>query len=44
MFEHHVLHCSKVGTSELETTIMPKFKHSKYYASSDYLQVLNWAE
>ena len=26
--------------SELETMIMNKFKHSSYYASSRYLQVL----
>ena len=37
---HHNLECSKAGNSEHETVIRNKFKHSIYYASSDYLQVL----
>ena len=38
--EHHNLGGSKAGYSEFETVIRNKFKHSRYYASSGYLQVL----
>ena len=36
----HSLGCSKAGNSELETVIRNKLKHSTYYASSGYLQVI----
>ena len=39
-WRHHNLGCSKAGNSELETVIRNKFKHSRYNASSGYLQVL----
>ena len=37
--EHDLLY-SKTGNSELETVTRNKFKHSRYYASLSYLQVL----
>ena len=40
VWRHHNLGCSKAGNSELETVIRNKFKHSRYYANSGYLQVL----
>ena len=40
VWRHHNLGCSKAGNSELKTVIRNKFKHSRFYASSDYLQVL----
>ena len=36
--------CSMAGNSELETVIKDKFKHSRYYVSSGYLQKKNWTE
>ena len=44
VWRHHYLQCSKAGNSELETVIRNKFKHSRYYASSGYLQVLKRSE
>ena len=34
----------QLGSSEPETVIRNKFKHSRYYASSGYLQVLKRSE
>ena len=42
--DNNNLGCSKAGHSELETVIMNKFKHSSYYTSSGYLQVLKRSE
>ena len=42
--DNNNLGCSKAGNSELEALIMNKFKHSRYYASSGYLQVLKRSE
>ena len=44
VWRHHDLECSKAGNSELETVVRNKFKHSRYYASSGYLQVLERSE
>ena len=44
VWRRHNLGCSKAGNSELETVIRNKFKHSRYYASSDYQQVLKRSE
>ena len=44
VWRHHNLGCSKADNSELETVIRNKFKHSRYYASSGYLQVLKRSE
>ena len=44
VWRHHNLGCSKAGNSELEKVIGNKFKHSRYYASSGYLQVLEKTE
>ena len=44
VWRHHNLGCSKAGNSELETVIRNKFKHSRFYASSNYLQVLKRSE
>ena len=38
VWRHHNLGCSKAGNSELEAVIRNIFKHSRYYASSGYLQ------
>ena len=44
VWRYHNLGCSTTGNSELETVIRNKFKHSRYYASSGYLQVLKRSE
>ena len=44
VLRHHNLGCSKAGNSELVTVIRNKFKDSRYYASSGYLQVLKGSE
>ena len=36
----HNLGCSMAGTSEFETVSRNKFKHTRYYANSGYMQVL----
>ena len=44
VWRHHNLGCSKAGNSELETVIRNKFKCSRFYASSGYLQVSKRSE
>ena len=44
VWRHHNLGYSKAGNSELETVIRNKSKHSRYCASSGYLQVLKRSE
>ena len=40
IWRHHILECSEAGNSELNTVTENEFKHSGFYASSGYLQVL----
>ena len=44
VWRHHNLGYLKAGNSEIETVIRNIFKHSSYYASSGYLQVLKRSE
>ena len=44
VWRQHNLRCSKAGHSEIETVIKNTLKHSRYYASFRYLQVLKRSE